>query len=147
MAALFILALALAAGFRLACRHLNRLMSGEPPNHILIRSFAYWDSRKRNRTPRSNKRPTLGELQRSYPWCWLSCDRCQHYTPVAYAPFVIRWGADASSDLLRQRARCTACGHKGASLQHPSWMNGHVGFAMFPIKPLCDESGLQVAAK
>ena len=34
---------------------------------------------------------------------------------------MIRWGADASSDKLRQRARCTACGHKGATIQHPGW--------------------------
>jgi hypothetical protein len=28
---------------------------------------------------------------------------------------VIRWGADASSDVLRRAGRCTVCGHKGAT--------------------------------
>ena len=37
---------------------------------------------------------------------------------------MIRWGADASSDVLRQRARCTACGRK--------WGGEGVGFLPFP---------------
>ena len=43
-------------------------------------------------------------------------------------------GADASSNVLRQRARCTACGHKGATLQHPGWGGADVGFLPFPVK-------------
>jgi hypothetical protein len=43
-------------------------------------------------------------------------------------PFIIRWGPDASSDVLRQRARCTACGNLGATLQHPSWGGKTLGF-------------------
>lgn len=42
-------------------------------------------------------------------------------TPLACAVPVIRWGADTSSDILRQRARCTAYGREGATLQHPGW--------------------------
>jgi len=45
-----------------------------------------------------------------------------------------RKGADASSDVLRQRARCTACGDKGATLQHPSWGGADVGFLPFSVK-------------
>ena len=59
-------------------------------------------------------RPTLGDLHRATPWLWLYCEKCQHHAPLACAVPVIRWGADASSDVLRRRARCTACGHKGA---------------------------------
>jgi hypothetical protein len=51
--------------------------------------------------------PTLGDLQRTTPWIWLWCERCQHHAPLACAVAVIRWGADVSSDRLRQRARCT----------------------------------------
>jgi hypothetical protein len=40
------------------------------------------------------------------------------------ALLIIRWGPDASSDMLRQCARCTVCGHKGAALQGPGWKNG-----------------------
>jgi hypothetical protein len=51
---------------------------------------------------------TLGDLQRVTPWLWLNCERRQHYAPLACAVAVNRWGRDASSDVLRQRARCTA---------------------------------------
>ena len=45
--------------------------------------------------------PTLDQLRRA--WWWVHCidQRCRHRTPVALAPYVIRWGADASSDKLR----------------------------------------------
>ena len=76
--------------------------------------------------------PTLGELQRATPWVWLWCERCQHHAPLACAVAVIRWGADASSDRLRQRARCSACGKKGATIQHPGWGGKDVGFLPFP---------------
>src|SRR5690242_15712103 len=59
--------------------------------------------------------PTLGELQQSTPWVWLWCERCQHHSPFACAVAVIRWGAGASSDRLRQRSRCTSCGSKGGN--------------------------------
>jgi hypothetical protein len=53
---------------------------------------------------------------------------------------LIRWGATTSSDKLRQCARCTACGHKGATIQHPRWGGADVGFLPFPVltppKPL-----------
>jgi hypothetical protein len=55
-------------------------------------------------------RPTLGELQRTTPWIWLWCERCQHHAPLACAVAVILWGPDASSDKLRAGARCTGCG-------------------------------------
>lgn len=49
------------------------------------------------------------------------------------APFVIRWGADASSDVLRRCARCTVCGHKGATLMHPSMGSEEWGgYSPFP---------------
>jgi len=43
-------------------------------------------------------------------------------------------GADTSSDKLRRCARCTACGHKGATIQHPGWGGADVGFLPFPVK-------------
>ena len=48
-------------------------------------------------------------------------------------PYVIRWGADASSDLLRERARCARCGSLGADLYHASWQDMTVGYAPFPV--------------
>jgi hypothetical protein len=55
------------------------------------------------------------------PWVWVYCERCQHHAPLACAIAVIRWGSKMSSDKLRRSARCTRCGHKGATIQHPGW--------------------------
>jgi ribosomal protein S14 len=52
---------------------------------------------------------------------------------MALTPFIIRWTADASSDVLRQRARCTRCGRRGAVLQHPSWLDIGREWAPFPV--------------
>lgn len=79
--------------------------------------------------------PTLGEMRQSAPWLWLNCAAgCGHHRAVALTPFIIRWGADVSGDMLRRAGRCTACGHKGATLQHPSWAGSHVGFMPFPVR-------------
>jgi hypothetical protein len=51
------------------------------------------------------------------------------HAPMALAPLIIRWGPDASSD----GARCTVCGHKGATLKHPGWKNGEVEWEPFPV--------------
>lgn len=59
---------------------------------------------------------------------------------VAFVPLMIRWGADASSDKLRHSARCTVCGHKAATLQHPGWIDAQAGFAPFAADMLFDES-------
>jgi hypothetical protein len=84
---------------------------------------------------------SIGELQRTTPWVWVYCNRfldsehraCGHRTPMALAPLVIRWGPEASSDMLRRCARCTKCGAKAASIAHPSWSGNVTGFEPFPI--------------
>lgn len=77
--------------------------------------------------------PTLGALRRSSPWLWMNCAAdCGHHRPVAFAPFIIRYGADASSDVLRRAGRCFTCGRKSAMLQHPSWVNTQIGWMPFP---------------
>jgi hypothetical protein len=53
---------------------------------------------------------------------------------VAIAPLIIRWGPDASSDMLRRSARCSKCGTQGATLMLPSWVSTTVGFAPFLVK-------------
>ena len=57
--------------------------------------------------------PMLEQLRRGHPWCWVVCERCLHRRPVAFVPLIIRWGPDASSNLIRRSARCTECGGKG----------------------------------
>jgi Pentapeptide repeats (8 copies) len=47
--------------------------------------------------------------------------------------FDLRWDPGASSDKLRRCARCTVCGHKGATLQHPSWVEGGIGWQPFSV--------------
>ena len=82
---------------------------------------------------------TLGELHRPPGWLWVICDRypyCGHRAAMAIAPAVIRWGADASSDILRQCARCSRCGYRGATLQHPGWIENGVGWQSFPVGEL-----------
>jgi hypothetical protein len=64
---------------------------------------------------------TLANLRGVTPWLWVICDRCQHRSPTALAPWIIRWGAEASSDMLRRSARCTQGGGKGATIQIPGW--------------------------
>jgi hypothetical protein len=52
------------------------------------------------------------------------CERigCGHSMPLAQALFAIRWGMDASTDLIRKRLRCSKCGRKGGvALKRPSW--------------------------
>jgi len=52
---------------------------------------------------------------------------------VALAPFVIRCGPDASSDVLRCAARCTVCGHRGAMLKFPTCRNHNDGVLPLPV--------------
>jgi hypothetical protein len=79
--------------------------------------------------------PTLEQMRRSAPWLRLWCAGfgCRHHSAMALTPLIIRWGPHASSDVLRRRARCTACGHRGATLQLPSWVNLETGCAPFPV--------------
>jgi hypothetical protein len=53
---------------------------------------------------------------------------------LACAAPLIRWGTQVSSDQLRRCARCTACGHKGATIQHPGQAGGHIGFMPYPVE-------------
>jgi hypothetical protein len=113
-------------------------MSGEPA-HFNARAMARWlASRGRPRTKRqpAGPRPTLAQLQRSHCWTWVYCEKCLHHAPMALVPLIIRWGVETSSDRLRQCARCTKCGHKGATLQHPGWGGADLGFLPFPVEKL-----------
>jgi hypothetical protein len=71
-------------------------------------------------------------MRESVHWTWVYCARRNHGAPMTLAQFIIRWDRDASSDMLRESARCTACGHKGATLSHPGWGGTRVGFLPFP---------------
>jgi hypothetical protein len=78
--------------------------------------------------------PTIGEfLGTDAKWCWAYCERigCGHSAPIALAPFAIRWGMGASTDLIRERLRCSKCGRKGGvAIKRPSW--NWRGYAVWP---------------
>ena len=59
---------------------------------------------------------------------------CGHNSPMALAPLVIRWGADAPLERLLRSARCMACQKRGAEIRHPSWRDSEVGFQPFPAE-------------
>jgi hypothetical protein len=80
--------------------------------------------------------PTLEQLRRASCWWWVHCQDqgCLHTAPLALTPLIIRWGPATSSDKLRACARCSRCGHKGATLQHPSWEGREIGWLPFPAE-------------
>jgi hypothetical protein len=79
--------------------------------------------------------PTLAQIHHAASWVWLYCDRreCQHQAPIALAVPMILYGVHASSETLRRRARCCACGGLGAGLRLPSSDNPAIGGAAFPV--------------
>ena len=91
--------------------------------------------RRRSRAP-DGPPATIGQIRRNSCWIWLYCNApgCHASRAVALAPLIIRFGPDASSDVLRRSARCSRCGGKGATLMHPSWSGSHKGFAPFPVE-------------
>jgi hypothetical protein len=81
--------------------------------------------RKRTEQPLPKSRPysdppraplTLAELRKNCCWVWAYCGKsgCGGSAPIAIAPFIIRWGPDASSDLIRRSLRCARYGGKVA---------------------------------
>jgi hypothetical protein len=67
--------------------------------------------------------PTLGQIAAQSSWVWINCEArdCHHGAPLKLADAITRYGAAASSNVLRQRSRCTKCGAIGATLRLPSW--------------------------
>ncbi len=94
------------------------------------------DVPQRKRTEKAAPGPvaTLAQLRASTCWVWLICDGCGRQRPIALAPFLIRWGGDASSDLIRRSARCSTCGQVGARTMHPSFMDAVTGWAPYPAE-------------
>jgi hypothetical protein len=87
--------------------------------------------RPRSRAPRPV--PTLGELHREPYWCWIYCERCAHGRQIALAPYIIRWGANVSNDMLRRNGPCQEGGHRGAELRHASYHTPDIHYHPFAI--------------
>jgi hypothetical protein len=95
-------------------------------------------SRKEVKPRRTRSRPgpipTLGELARQASWVHVYCEArgCHHSAPLRLAEVIVRYGEEASSNVLRVRTRCTACGAIGATIRLPSWVDSTTGRAPFP---------------
>jgi hypothetical protein len=87
------------------------------------------------RMRRNPAKTTLADLQKQAGWVRAYCESigCGHKAPLAIAPVVIRWGGDKSSDLMRERLRCSKCGRLGATLQVSTWVNNVTGTEPFPV--------------
>lgn len=87
--------------------------------------------------PRTPAQTTLADLQKHGGWVWAYCEAqdCGHHVAIAIAPFAILWGLAASSDVLRDRLRCSKCGHLGVTLRLPGWTDMTTGFQPFPVEP------------
>lgn len=82
--------------------------------------------------------PTMADLLKQGPgWVRVYCERigCGHHTALWLAPLVEKLGPDTSSNVLRRSLRCAKCGAKGATIQHPSWLDTKVGWEPFPGDP------------
>ena len=75
----------------------------------------------RGRDPHAPPVPTIGQLgSGSVEWFWLWCAGrdCQHHAPLRLAYAIARWGADASSNVIRRKAAKSATdGHP----DRPEW--------------------------
>jgi hypothetical protein len=59
-------------------------MSGEPAK-FSGKDMERWLATRRRYRSKPSPRATLADLQRSTPWVWLWCARCQHHAPLACA--------------------------------------------------------------
>ena len=67
-------------------------------------------------------------------WVWVHCSvrECNHSAAVSLAPFAIRWGIHATTQMIRRHFRCSRCGNLGALIYTPSWSVEQDSFVEFP---------------
>jgi hypothetical protein len=94
----------------------------EAPQPDLVASLRAAEARqaRRCRTHPTSRRQHWKEMRQAPPWLRVRCrnEQCMHHAPMAIAPLIIRWGADASSNRLRANARCVKCRMRGGDLKH-----------------------------
>ena len=61
--------------------------------------------------------PTLEQLRRGHPWCWVVCERCLHRRPVAFVPLII----PEFRGHRREAARFAWVLKKGHEWSHREW--------------------------
>ena len=83
---------------------------------------------------------TIGAIAETVDWVWVYCEArlrtgavCGHRSAVKLADAIAVFGAAASTDALRRKARCTSCGSKGSSsINLPSFINVTEGWQKYP---------------
>jgi hypothetical protein len=91
---------------------------------------------------------TLADLRQCHVWMWITCRNrdCAFARPIAITPLIIRLGPGYPVEEFRRNARCTRCGHQGATLTMRSWHGSAMGFAPWPdrfAEPMPVERGPQ----
>ena len=84
-----------------------------------------------NAPTKAGPRATLGDLHRSTPWFGSGAGAAsitRHWPALWLCPL----GRRRIKRVLRERARCTACGRRGVALEHPGWTGEQIGFEPFP---------------
>ncbi len=76
------------------------------------RSPSREEAKPRRAKSRPGPIPTLGEIARQASWVHVYCEArdCHHTAPLKLADAIARFGEDATSDVLRTKTRCAACG-------------------------------------
>ncbi len=79
-----------------------------------------WFAEQKRRQPPPGPLPTMAQTRATHYWLWVHCTNtcCNRHVALPITPLLIRWGDDASNDMLRTSLRCVACGHKGVTLTH-----------------------------
>ena len=74
------------------------------------------EAKPRRAKSRPGPIPTLGEFARQASWVHAYCEArdCHHSAPLKLADAIARYGEQASSDVLRTKTNCTACGARVA---------------------------------
>jgi hypothetical protein len=83
---------------------------------------------------------TIGEIAREVDWVWVYCEArlttgavCGHRSAVKLATAIAIFGADASTDAIQRKARCSVCGGKGQSAFNlPSYVSATAGWQRYP---------------
>ncbi len=77
------------------------------------------ENRRRWASPQPGPPRRLSDIRAEHLWLYVYCGRpgCPHHAVFFLTPLIVRWGPEASVEQLRRAARCTKCGHRGATVQ------------------------------
>jgi hypothetical protein len=59
--------------------------------------------------------PTLEQLRRGHPWCWVVCEQCLHRRAVPLVPLIIRWRLTPRATCFDHRRAAPIAGGRARS--------------------------------